>query len=145
MLLADAKAYYPEDYSAILNMKIIITFLLSITFISLNACSSKVIPIQGTAKSIEVKIENADQDTQYQLFSSSYEGVVDKKKPKMDGYIYFDISKANSPGGIGTCFFVSCFFVSDGEDIIPITSDTYKFSNPIFNKYAIGSYYNEKI
>lgn len=121
-------------------MKIIITFLLSITFISLNACSSKVIPIQGSAKSIEVKIENADQDTQYQLFSTSYEGVVDKKKPKMDGSIYFDISKANSSGGIGTCF-----FVSDGEDIIPITSDTYKFANPIFNKYAIGSYYKEQI
>ena len=121
-------------------MKIIITFLLSIAFILLNACSSKVIPIQGTAKSIEVKIENADQDTQYLLFSSSCEGIVDKKKPKMDGSISFDISKANSPSGIGTCF-----FVSDGEDIITITDDTYKFSNPIFNRYAIGSYYKEQI
>lgn len=121
-------------------MKNITTFLLSIAFISLNACSSKVIPLQGTAKRIDVKIENADQDTQYLLLSPSCEGIVDKKKPKMDGSISFDISKANNPAGIGTCF-----FVSDGEDIIPITDDTYKFSNPIFNKYAIGSYYKEQI
>lgn len=109
-------------------MGVIRYIVLAMIAILLNGCATKAIPLQASVNVIEVKIENPKSGKQYTLLSSSNEGVIDKQYPSSSGIIDFNISRSSKDVG-------KCFFVSDGEKLIPLNGSIYKFSNSVFNDY----------
>ena len=103
-------------------------FCIFVFAILVSACGAKVIPLQASVSTIEVKIVNPQRGKQYQIHSTANEGTIDSKLPDSGGLISFDISGSKKDA-------TKCFFVSDGQKPIPTKNSKTGFVNPIFNSY----------
>lgn len=115
--------------------------MLSVCFVVLLlvGCSPRLVPLEASPSSIKVKLEHAPKADVYQLHSSKTGDVVDSKRQDNDGMISFKIGQDESVN-IG-----SCFYVSNGKNIIYVSDKAFKFENPLAEEYLSERGRNEAL